>query len=95
MPQIQNLAQLLDELAERQGAYEVLNKRIGKMISKQREEASSPKFTNEQNAYRAKYLDYRLESLYDELHDLGANIERMEAEVRDLEAAESLLSLSG
>ena len=95
MDRIQASAQLLKELTQYQQAYKAVAKRIETKLSRHQEDARGVKYTAEQIAYRAEMLKHVLEPMYGELHELGAKVEKTEREVRDLEAAEALLSLRG
>jgi len=95
MDSIQTSAQLLNELTRHQQAYKTLSKRIETKIARHQEDARGVRYTAEQIAYRAEMLRHVLEPMYGELHDLGAKVEKMGRDVRDLEGAEALLSLRG
>ena len=95
MDGIKTSAQLLNELIQYRKAYKTVSKRIETKIARHQEDARGFRFTAEQIAYRAEMLKHVLEPMYGELHDLGAKVEKMERDVRDLEGAEALLSLRG
>jgi len=95
MDRIQTSAQLLKELTQHQQACKTLAKRIATKIARHQEDARGVKYTAEQIAYRAEMLKHVLEPMYGELRHLGEKVEKMESDVRDLEAAETLLSLRG